>query len=222
MNAPDRRIARSLAQESLAKGDPTGWFETLYDQAAGLSSNVPWADMRVNPHFANWLAAHSLDGQRKRALVVGCGLGDDAEELASRGFQVNAFDVSSTAVDWCRRRFPKTSVDYQVADLLHPPATWCRAFDFVLEIYTLQVLPAEPRALAAKNLVEFVAPGGTLLVIARGREPSDDAGAMPWPLTRDEIASLSGHGLQIVALEDFMDDEDPPVRRFCATFHRPA
>jgi SAM-dependent methyltransferase len=222
MNQPDRRTARLLAQESLAKGDPIGWFETLYDQAEGLASNVPWADMRVNPHFASWLGRGALEGRGKRALVIGCGLGDDAEELAALGFAVTAFDISATAIAWCRQRFPRTSVDYRVADLLQPPADWRGAFDFVLEVYTLQVLPPEPRATAARHLVEFVVPGGTLLIVARGREPSDDSGAMPWPLTRDELRGLEAQGLHLLAFEDFFDAEDPPVRRFRVQLRRQA
>ena len=222
MNPPNRRAARQLAQESLAKGDPVGWFDTFYRQADGQASNVPWADMRVNVNLARWLKAHPLDGHGRRALVVGCGLGDDAEELASRGFAVTAFDVSETAVDWARRRYPHSTVDYLVADLLAPPSSWQAAFDFVLEIYTLQVLPQESRTPASARLQSFVAPEGKLLAIARGRESVDDPGAMPWPLTRGELESLATPELRLVEFEDFMDDEDPPVRRFCALFERSA
>src|SRR5262249_34153979 len=111
MTQPDRVTARRLAQESLAKGDAVGWFDKLYEQATGDASAIPWADLRVNPHFASWLRAQSIDGRGKQALVIGCGLGDDAEQLAALGFLVTAFDVSPTAVDWCRKRYPATKVD---------------------------------------------------------------------------------------------------------------
>ncbi len=117
-----------------------------------------------------------LAGHGRRALIVGCGLGDDAEELAARDFQVTAFDVSVAAIDWCRRRFPNSEVDYEAADLLDPPQAWHGAFDLVVEIYTLQVLPPELRAKAMANLASFVARGGTLLVVARGREEDDESG----------------------------------------------
>ena len=145
MTQPDRAIARRLAQESLAKGNATGWFDTLYTQAQGDPARIPWADLHVNPHFAAWLAQHPLEGQSKTALVIGCGLGDDAEELAARGFRVTAFDVSPTAIAWCRRRYRQSHVDYCVADLLNLPAAWRLMFDFVLEVYTLQVLPPDLR-----------------------------------------------------------------------------
>ena len=50
-------------------------------------------------------------------------------------------------------------------------------------------------------LAGFVAPGGRLLVICRGREPAEDAGAMPWPLTRAELDRFAGEGLEQVRLE---------------------
>jgi hypothetical protein len=67
----------------------------------------------------------------------------------------------------------------------------------------------------------FVAPGGTLLVIARAREPEEPEGAAPWPLTRDDLALFEG-GLTASALEDYIDQDcyDAPVRRFRATYRR--
>jgi SAM-dependent methyltransferase len=219
MTPPDRAAARRLARESLAKGDAIGWFDTLYDAAQGDESLVPWADMRVNPNLASWLSRRPLGGQGKRALVIGCGLGDDAEELAGLGFEVTAFDVSARAIEWCRRRFPDSRVDYRVVDLLNPPAAWRKSVDFVLEIYTLQVLPSELRPAAAAHMAGFVAPGGTLLVVARGREVSEDRGAMPWPLVKGEFEIFTQHGLAAVAFDDYFDSEDPPVRRFRAEYH---
>ncbi len=44
----NRAIARELAGQHLAEGDPLGWFETLYAAAAGDSSVIPWADLTPN------------------------------------------------------------------------------------------------------------------------------------------------------------------------------
>jgi len=161
-----------------------------------------------------------VNGAGCRALKIGCGLGDDAEELARRGFEVTAFDVSKTAVEWCKKRFPESTVEYVVADLLKPPADWARAFDFVQESYTLQVLPADVREGAIKKIARFVAPGGSLLIVARGREAGDPPGTMPWPITREELGGFVRAGLEELSFEDFVDDETPPVRRLPAVYHR--
>jgi len=207
-----------LAKESIARGDAVAWFEALYREADAGTTVVPWADRVPNPHLVEWLDANPT--VRGRALDVGTGLGDNAEELARRGFDVVAFDVAATAVARARDRFPGSPVGYVVANLLDPPADWRDAFDLVAETYTLQVLPPAAREAAAAALRTLVAPGGTLLVIARGREPEEPEGAMPWPLTCGEVEALAGDRIALESFEDFLDTEDPPVRRFRATFRR--
>lgn len=214
----DRTRARTLARDAVERGRPLEWFDALYREADAGTTVVPWADLVPNPHLVAWLAANPAVGGR--ALDVGTGLGDNAEELARRGMTVVAFDVAPTAVAQARARFPGSSVRYCVGNLLEPPAEWRAAFDLVAETYTLQVLPPAERRIAAAALRTLVAPGGTLLVIARGRESGEPEGAMPWPLTRAEVEAIGGVDLALVVFEDFLDDEDPPVRRFRVTFRR--
>ncbi len=215
----DRTRARSLAQESIARGDLVGWFERLYAEAAQGRAVVPWADRVPNPHVVEWLNREALSAGR--ALDVGTGFGDIAEELSRRGFEVVAFDVSPSAIAEARRRFPASRVDYRVADVHRLPAEFDGSFALVVECYTLQVLPAAARAQAVAALRRTVAPGGVLLVVARGREVTEPEGQMPWPLTRQEIEAIANDELQLTSFEDFLDQEDPPVRRFRAVFRRP-
>lgn len=220
---PRRARVKALAHASVAAGDPTGWFETLYREAGGDPGAVPWAEGGIHPLFAGWLARRGpLAAAGGKALVIGCGLGDDAEALAGMGFAVAAFDVSPTAIAWCRRRFPASRVEYAVADLFALPAPWRARFDFVLEIYTVQALPLAVRAPAVAAIAATVAPGGRLLVGCRGRDPDEPAEGPPWPLSRPELDGFAASGLEAVEVEDFMDAEDPPKRRFRALFRRPA
>jgi|SRR5208283_3943189 len=215
---PDRSIARALAKQYFEQNNPLGWFEALYLRAREGTAVVPWADMAPNPHLVEWLKTTGLPFQGKRALKIGCGLGDDAEELSKHGFAVTGFDISPTAIEWCKKRFPQSQVQYAAADLFQPPASWHHSFDFVLESYTLQVLPASLRKEAMCYIAEFVAPSGTLLVICRGRERDGDTGQMPWPVTKDELKGFLKLGLRLINFEDYMDDENPPVRRFRAEY----
>ena len=219
MAAESRAIAREIAHKHLKAGDPLSWFEALYSQAGDDPTIIPWADLIPNPNLTDWLE-HNRGAVRGRALKVGCGLGDDAEELARRGFKTTAFDISAAAITWCRRRYPQSPVTYVVADLFRAPDEWQAGFDFVLEAYTLQVLPSDMRANAARCIASFVAPGGTLLVVARGRKPNEPEGKMPWPLTKDELSLFKAAGLREVSFESYMDGEDPPVRRFRATYRQ--
>ena len=215
----DRRYARQLAADSIARGDATGWFERLYAAAEQGTATVPWADLAPNPRLVSALAGLPGGG---RALVVGCGLGDDAEHVASLGFTTVAFDVSPTAIAAARRRFPRSTVQYVTADLLSPPRAWVGAFDLVVEVFTLQVLAGAARRTAIARLARLVAPGGRLLVIARARDEQEDPGELPWPLTRAEIESFHEHGLVKQSIVDFIDDEGRgPVRRWRAWFAAP-
>jgi len=220
MTEKERARARDIAQRHLATGDALGWFEALYAQAAGDAAIIPWADLMPNPNVIQWLDQHQVAGAGREALKIGCGLGDDAEELARRGFGTTAFDISASAIAWCRRRFPQSPVAYVVADLFRAPIEWRGKFTFVLESYTLQVLPPSLRREAINHIGAFVASHGTLLVVSRGREPDESQGEMPWPLTKDELTDFLRLGLKQVSFEDYADDEDPPVRRFRVVYRK--
>jgi hypothetical protein len=220
LNGRDRTTARELAHRHLEAGDPLGWFEDLYSRAGEDSSIIPWADLKPNPSLVEWLRQNGsvVSGP---ALKVGSGLGDDAEEMARMGLQTTAFDISESAIARAKARFPKSSVSYVVADLFSAPDDWQGKFSFVLESYTLQVLPQYLRAETMRRIASFVAPGGTLLVIARGREPDEPEGEMPWPVTKQELSLFLAHGLNELSFEDYVDGEEPPVRRFRAAYVRP-
>jgi SAM-dependent methyltransferase len=210
-----------LAAEYAGKGDPTGWFEALYKEAEAGKSIVPWADRGANSGLVEFWRANPQATDGKKALVIACGLGDDAEQLAEWGFETTAFDISETAIRTARKRFPKSGVKYSVADLFQPPAKWDRKFDFVFEANTVQALPASMRAQAIQNIAGFVGPGGKLLAIVRGREAHEPEGEMPWPLTRAELGEFVRAGLAEENFEEYFDNEDPPARRFRVIYARP-
>jgi SAM-dependent methyltransferase len=216
---PDER-ARELASEAREAGDATGWFERLYAAAEAGEEVVPWD--RGAPHrmLVGWVREHGIDGTGRRALVVGCGLGDDAEYIAGLGFDTVAFDISSSAIRAAQRRYPGSPVHYVVADLLDPPAEWRQAFDLVVESLTLQALPDPPRRDAIRQVGSMVAPGGTLIVNARARDETDSPGeGPPWALTRAEIDAIGAGGLEAVRVEDL---REPESRRWRAEYRRPA
>ena len=220
MHRPDPdEYAQTLAAEAIDAGDPTAWFERLYAKAEAGKAEVPWD--RGEPHrlLIEWVKERELSGLGRRALIVGCGLGDDAEFIEGLRFETVAFDISASAIRAARRRYPLTTVDYVTADLLNPPAAWRQAFDLVVESLTLQSLPDPPRAAAIRNVGPLVAPGGTLIVNARAREEDDEPGqGPPWPLTRAEIDAIGDGRLEPVLIEDL---RDAVTRRWRAEFRHP-
>jgi SAM-dependent methyltransferase len=186
-----------FAGPSLAAGDPTGWFDRLYQEAADGRATVPWD----RPTPTNGLDSAGLPaGDGAAALVVGCGLGRDAEFVAGLGYATTAFDISPTAVRDCRARHPQSAVEYVVADLLDPPGAWSQAFALVVESNTVQALPRSLRGGAIASAGFFLAPGGTLVVLAAATDEATPHGP-PWPLTRAEIESFAEGGLRAVSID---------------------
>lgn len=199
----------------------TAWFEDRYRVARSGGARPGWADLRPNPNLIEWLdRAGSPSGGR--AVVVGCGYGDDAGELARRGFAVTAFDVAPTAVATATGRFPDAPIAWRAADLFDLPRDWVGAFDLVVEIFTVQALPLSLRPRASHAVRSLVAPGGTLFLFARGRDEDDPLNVTPpWPLTRADLAGIDGDGLTRVSFEDYGDPaEDARPRRFRVVWRR--
>ncbi|GAA2819406.1 class I SAM-dependent methyltransferase [Crossiella cryophila] len=216
-------LAGRLAHEALAEGAPTAWFDRLYRAGADGEVDLPWDRQAPQPLLAAWAAAGELSGAGRRAVVVGCGLGADAEFLAGLGFATTGFDIAETAIRTNRERRPDSPVHYTTADLFALPAEWRRAFDLVVEIFTVQALPAPVRPKAVAGVRELVAPGGTLLVIARhAGTPPAEADGPPWPLTRTDLDSFSTADLAQRRVQQ-VEDSGRPSRGSCwvAEFERP-
>lgn len=196
----DRR-ADELAAQALADGQPTRWFDELWMAAAGDEVDTPWARTAPYPPVLEHVEAAG-PGEGRRAVVVGAGLGADAELLAERGWHTTAFDVSASAVDLARGRHPATSVTYRVADLLALPDDLVGTFDLVVEVFTVQALPQAVRADAVAAVRSLLAPGGTLLAVQFVRERGAPVGeAPPWLLDEDEIRSLAGDDVALETLD---------------------
>jgi ubiquinone/menaquinone biosynthesis C-methylase UbiE len=185
--------------------DVSGWFEQLYQGARAGEAEVPWARRAPRELLVEWARAHAVTGAGRRALVVGGGLGDDAEFLAGLGFDTVAFDVAPSAIAMARERFPQSAVEYVTADVFDPPPAWPDAFDLVFESLTVQSLPPRLHAAAAAAVARLVAPGGTLLVLSVVGEEGVDPDGPPWPLTRAEIDAFAVDGLAVVRLEQLPD-----------------
>ncbi len=217
-----------MSASSLAPAISTSneFFESVYAEARGDASRVRWANERANPALVNWLnaVAPALVRCGARVCVVGCGLGDDAQELIKRGYDVTAFDCSATAIDWAKQRDPDNHRCFVQADLFNLPARWRHRFDLVIEIYTIQSLPPEQHEQAMKAIAEILSPHGHMLVIARATESPALGAERPWPLTEEELHHLCGAaGLQVSGdVAVFEDDEDPPVQRMRALLSKRA
>ena len=130
-----------------------------------------------------------------------------------------ADDLARKAVDWAKRRFPESKVDYSAADLFALPEEWRGAFDLVHECYTLQALPADLLKPAFAALAATLKPRGELLVVARARDEDQTIPGPPWPLPRSAFDLAHEAGLRLVSLED-VPARDNMVRHWRAVLTR--
>jgi len=201
------------------KGDPNGWFEEFYAGAKGDITNVYWADLAPNQVLVTWLKNNPTP-LGARAVTVGCGLGDDAELLAKYGYKVTAFDISPSAIEMCKKRYPRSKVDYLVADLFDHPSDWNRGFDLVYECNTTQILSGTQRSFSVRAIAELAAPMGHVLVSCRSREVGDTSFTFPIAMDRNEMAGYIQAGLIETYFEAYNDHQEPPVPHFFAVYTR--
>ena len=164
---------------------------------------VPW-DRKGEPQVVlrDWATRGRVAGGGRRASVIGCGHGGDAEYVAGLGFATDAFDFAPTAIEAARAAHPDSAVRYEVADLFDLPADWIGRYDLVVESLTVQSLPRSVRPGAVRAARSLLAPGGTLLVIAEQAGDDEEDPTGPWPLSRADVESFAGDGVRLVRLDE--------------------
>jgi len=211
------KSSRDIIEEYLSTGNYSATFEEIYALAQESDGHPPWAYMQATPDLVQWAEKSKVSGENQKALVVGCGMGDDAEFLAQAEFTVTAFDVSETAIRICKERFSDSEVAYHQADLFKLPEDWQGAFDFVLENRTIQSLPVSMMTQSMNAIAKLVREKGKLLILCNGRDHTDTANNIPHPLSHEELATFSDYGLS----EKYFDDiHVGSVRRFVALYQR--
>lgn len=211
-----RSRLKQMSDAAASTSDPLSWFEELYSSAQGDDYWIPWSDGSPSPLVVEW----AIGKPPGRALVVGCGLGEDAVLLDKIGWDVVAFDLSPTAVEWAKKRHEKTDINWVVADLLNPPDEWVSEFELVLEVHILQAIPENIRHDAASKLPLFVAKGGHLVCIGRFDEDGDSHEGPPWPLKQEFIESIGKPLGQMSMVKATLPDDDLSITRYRAIWLR--
>lgn len=166
-----------------AHNHASAWFDDLYNEHKDKHRNIPWARLDVNPLLKSYLDEEPH--HKSKALVIGCGLGDDAKALEVAGYKVVAIDVSQKALELAKERFPNSTITFEKQDIFDMPEKYYEHFDFVFEAFTIQSLPVEFREKMIEAVANTVAVNGKLLIVAHKREHEFEG--PPWPLKREEV-----------------------------------
>ena len=193
----------------------TEWFNDLYTEHKDNHENIPWATQAVNSHLASYLDDETQTHEGK-ALVIGCGLGDDAHALEVAGYDVLAIDVSEMALELAQSRSTDSKITYEKQDIFDMPEKYKGHFDFVFEAYTIQSLPREFRAKMINAISETLAPNAKILVVADKKTKVFDG--PPWPLTQEELELFKTEGLIELGFETHQDKSEVATARFRALF----
>lgn len=143
-----------------------------------------------NPHLVREVAGLAPG----TALDAGCGRGAEAGWLAARGWAVTAVDISIEALS----QAGANTVAWVRADL----TTWTPGTRFDL-VTTHYAHPAMPQLAFYERISEWVAPGGTLLVVGHAHghhvaEASARAADITALLDGWEIGTAGDHGHDVV------------------------
>ena len=173
------------------------FFDNVYKNADKDNlESIPWATLIANEHLVNYLDEMDIVTDQ-RALVIGCGLGDDAEVLAEAGYAVDAIDISETAIKMAEERFPKLAIDFRVEDIFELPKFMNGHYDLVFESRTIQSLDPKFRDALVNIIADLVKEDGELLVHTNMQDDSETYGGPPWPLYRRELDTFQDHGLKV-------------------------
>jgi SAM-dependent methyltransferase len=134
----------------------SGWWDGFYaDRAKAVPFFVPKPDENLVSYLERGLLTPG------RALDLGCGPGRNAIHLARAGFEVDAVDLSPTAVAWAgeRARDAGVRVRFHCADIFSvrlPPGR----YDLVYDAGCLHHLPPHRRVSYLELIGRVLAPGG--------------------------------------------------------------
>lgn len=138
-----------------------GWWDDFY---ADRSRPVPFFVDKPDENLVEWLD-RGLIAPGGRALDLGCGPGRNARYLASRGFTVDAVDLSPAAIAWAqdRTRGSEATVRFHRGDAFTLAGTALRGpYDLVHDSGCFHHLPPHRRISYLALLDDVLAPGGHL------------------------------------------------------------
>jgi SAM-dependent methyltransferase len=153
MTTPASFRASPETFDKLYRGEPT--FE-----GAPAPAGVPWDVHQAQPRL---MELEALGGFSGEVLDIGCGLGDNAIYLASRGHSVTGLDGSPAAIEEARRRAADAgvTVTFDVADATNLTGYEGR-FDTVVDSALYHCLDEDGQQAYVAALYRATRPGARL------------------------------------------------------------
>ncbi|HEU5119140.1 MAG TPA: methyltransferase domain-containing protein [Isosphaeraceae bacterium] len=172
----------------------------------------PWDVPGPQPVFVQLEEAGEIRGS---VLDSGCGTGENALYLASRGHEVMGVDVVPVAIERARDKAQQRglNVRFEVADALELDRLG-RQFDSVIDSGLFHTFDDELRAAYVRSLGAAVRPGGTYhMVCFSDQEPPGEG---PRRITPQEIRDAFRDGWEVQSIREarFETVSGPGMPRF--------
>jgi SAM-dependent methyltransferase len=181
-------------------------FESMYRETA------PWDITGPQPAFVGLEEAGEIRGS---ILDAGCGTGENALYLASRGHEVWGLDFVPVAIVRAKVKAKERGlgVHFQVGDALKLDQLG-RTFDTVIDCGLFHTFTDEERPLYVAGLATVLRPGGSVKILCfSDQEPP---GQGPRRVTQQEIRTAFGDGWQVNEIREarFQTSDHPETRTF--------
>lgn len=179
-------------QTGARANDPYGGRQpTSHERQAGqpwdvsyLNGLAPWDLGRAQPAVVRLAGEGAFAGE---VLDAGCGTGENALHIASRGLRVLGVDVADTALSIAREKAAARGLeaDFAAADALHLGRLG-RVFDTVLDCGLFHTFDREERREYVASVASVTTRGGNLYVLCfSDTGPPDTCG--PHPISQEEL-----------------------------------
>jgi SAM-dependent methyltransferase len=171
-------------------------FEWAYRHSA-----APWDIGRAQPAVVALAEAGAIDG---RVVDLGCGTGENALYLASRGLAVVGLDAAPTAIERARAKASARGISatFVVGDALDLGSLDGRLgdrFDSVLDCGLFHTFADDERLVYARGLATLLRPGGRYFMLCfSDLEPGREG---PRRVSRAEIETTFSRGWRVESIE---------------------
>ncbi|MEI6843493.1 MAG: radical SAM protein [bacterium] len=129
-------------------------------------NEIPWNFEKIPTWFSEIIDSGWVSPCK--TLDVGCGLGNYANYLSEKGFDVLGVDFSDEAVKQAREKFKRENLEFRVGDALNLKPIIdeqnSEMFKFVIDISLLHHIKPENREKYAKSLTDVTEKGTKLII----------------------------------------------------------
>jgi 2-polyprenyl-3-methyl-5-hydroxy-6-metoxy-1,4-benzoquinol methylase len=191
-------------------------WDAVYQQRA--IESMPWFYPELDDDLRQALDA--LGVREGRALDLGTGPGTQAMQLARRGFDVTATDISAAAIRLAREKAEAhgLAVTWMQDDILSTQLTGL--FNLIFDRGCFHVLPPERRQEYVSAITGLLKPGAYLFLKCFSQLQPGTQG--PHRFTPEQIRELFGSRLHVRSVEEtvYQGTLDPLPRALFCTMRR--